>query len=474
MKTTFTKFTFMATLVLAISLTLSCNEPKCGGKEYNTETQFCRDNSAIDKCGGAEYDPAKQFCTSDNVYPKCGEATYNPMSQFCDTRGNKLYGLVTIGTQTWMTENLNAKGGKCYGEASASCDKYGMLYAWEEAKNICPQDWRLPDDTEWATLLNYIGGVSKAGVKLKAKDNPKASWKYYEKGKRTGNGTDDYGFTAFPGGYGSEGKFFKAEESGLWWSSTKGDSKRANGKYVDISFDNDAAKWTNAHKEPLYSVRCIREKALNVKCGGNEYNPSTHYCHTDGNTYSCGNLPYNPATEFCNYSSDEKAYPICEEAYEPATKFCDTRDKKLYRHTVIGLLTWMAENLNYKTGTSWCYDNDEFNCKKYGRLYIWETAKKACPSGWHLPTWAEWKDLIQNGGNNNPEFIGQFGGRRKCGDESNCSFSASEEIGFWWTVTASGNEVKTWGISEGGIEDGTNSQSSGLSVRCVKDEEKKK
>jgi len=467
------KIVLTATIAFATSLTLSCSE-KCGGKEYNPETQFCRDNVAIDKCGGKEYDPAKEFCASDNVNLKCGDATYNPMAQFCDTRENKLYGLVTIGTQTWMAENLNAKGGKCYEDNPGNCDKYGMLYAWDDnTRDICPNGWRVPDDTEWATLIEYIGGTSKAGIKLKTKDNPRASWKYHEKGKRTGNGTDDYGFTAFPGGYGSEGKFFKVEETGMWWCYSKGDSKRANGKYVELNFDSDAAKWTNTHKTPLYSIRCIRKEALNVKCGGKEYNPSTHYCHTDGKTYSCGNLPYNPATEFCN-SSDEKAYPMCEEAYDPAAQFCDSRDKKAYRFTVVGMLTWMAENLNYKTGTSWCYDNEDFNCKKFGRLYIWDTAKKACPSGWHLPTRAEWKDLIENGGNNNPEFSGQFGGYRGCSEENNCAFSESGE-GYWWTATASSDEVKGWKITEGGSEQETNfSPSNGLSIRCVKNEEKKK
>jgi len=472
------KLALTVTIALATSLTLSCSE-KCGGKEYNPQTQFCRDNVAIDKCGGAEYDPAKQFCASDVISDKCGEATYNPMSQFCDTRENKLYGLVTIGTQTWMSENLNAKGGKCYDDVKENCDKYGMLYAWEDTRDICPDGWRLPDDTEWTTLINYIGGTSKAGIQLKAKDNPRASWKYYEKGRRTGNGTDDYGFSAFPGGYGSEGKYFKAEETGMWWCYSKGDSKRANGKYVDINFDSDYAKWTSTHKNPLYSVRCIRKEALNVKCGGKEYNPSTHYCHTDGKTYSCGNLPYNPATQFCN-SSDEKVYPSCEDAYDPAEQFCDVRDKKAYRYTAVGMLTWMAENLNYKTGTSWCYDNEEFNCKKLGRLYTWESTKKACPSGWHLPTKAEWKDFVQNGGENTPEFYGQLGGYRSCDEEGSCTFSENG-TGNWWSSVVTADYAEGWKISETGHSEGgfsaeqiAFSTSSGLSIRCVKDEEKKK
>jgi len=53
----------------------------------------------------------------------------------------------------------------------------------------------------------------------------------------------------------------------------------------------------------------------------------------------------------------------------------------------------MAQNLNYQTGNSWCYNNDNSNCEKYGRLYDWETAKTACLKGSHLPTGKEWKTL---------------------------------------------------------------------------------
>ncbi|MCB9267305.1 MAG: hypothetical protein H6558_19965, partial [Lewinellaceae bacterium] len=57
-------------------------------------------------------------------------------------------------------------------------------------------------------------------------------------------------------------------------------------------------------------------------------------------------------------------------------------------------LRWMAENLNFDVGEGcWFYDDDPKNGKKYGRLYTWEAAQKACPPGWRLPTDEEWKAL---------------------------------------------------------------------------------
>ena len=55
----------------------------------------------------------------------------------------------------------------------------------------------------------------------------------------------------------------------------------------------------------------------------------------------------------------------------------------------------MAENLNYKTDGSYCYEDDASNCKIYGRLYTWETAMKVCPKGFHLPSRAEFDRLFQ-------------------------------------------------------------------------------
>ncbi|MFO7617782.1 MAG: FISUMP domain-containing protein [Bacteroidales bacterium] len=76
--------------------------------------------------------------------------------------------------------------------------------------------------------------------------------------------------------------------------------------------------------------------------------------------------------------------------------FTDERDGQEYRYVYVGSRAWMMENLNYQAASgagSWCYQSDDRNCQEYGRLYTWDAAMSACPTGWRLPSDQDWKEL---------------------------------------------------------------------------------
>jgi hypothetical protein len=148
--------------------------------------------------------------------------------------------------------------------------------------------------------------------------------------------------------------------------------------------------------------------------------------------------------------------------------FKDPRDGKIYKTVIIGKQTWFSENLAYKAEKGcWAYDNNQNNVAKYGYLYDWNTAMRLCPTGWHLPSDAEWSTLWENS-SINAGFEPILGG----GYGAAIGFVYIEIIGYWWSSTENNiGEVSYWLRIKDyrSVDRRSGGKESGNSVRCIKD-----
>jgi uncharacterized protein (TIGR02145 family) len=282
---------------------------------------------------------------------------------FTDSRDNKIYKTVTIGTQTWMAENLAFKaktGCWAYENKEINVKTYGYLYNWETAYKSCPTGWHLPSDDEWSQLIDYLGSVPQAGGKLK--ETGTLHWS----GPNT-NATNESGFSALPGGdMNSSGKFESAGKYGSWWSSDESKDITNNSSWWGVSYDSDHSMSSITDKQCGFSVRCIK---------GNS-------------TKSLPDLSKNPKVEGTSSSKETK---VQVETQSKKT-FTDTRDGKSYKTVKIGNQTWMAENLCFQGAPYKSVDNEY--AKKYGVGYSISIAQNVCPVGWHLPSQDEWEKMF--------------------------------------------------------------------------------
>jgi len=172
-------------------------------------------------------------------------------------------------------------------------------------------------------------------------------------------------------------------------------------------------------------------------------------------------------------------------------KFTDARDGNIYKTITVAGTTWMAENLKYTAEGSGAhyFDNNPHNLSTYGVLYEWQTAMKACPEGWHLPSGADFRQLLDNSestdnksktksGPVSLEF--QLAGMK----DYEGVFTEMDESGYYWTSTEyDQNEaeffsyMKLNGKSVTDISRKTDmpdihgaEKSNKYSVRCVKNE----
>lgn len=199
-----------------------------------------------------------------------------------DERDGRIYKITTIGTQTWMAENLQYSGiggnvGYCSFNLIENCNKYGRMYSWATAKGIdtifnkslyqksgttqgiCPAGYSLPRNSDWEILFTYIensNGIGKgnAGQAIKAK----SAWV-----NQANATTDPFGFRAIPGGIGSKSSTHESYQVGTYelWAN-------ANELNDSISYNTHISKFTNDYdlfttdKSSLVHVRCIKNSTI--------------------------------------------------------------------------------------------------------------------------------------------------------------------------------------------------------------------
>ena len=170
----------------------------------------------------------------------------------------------------------------------------------------------------------------------------------------------------------------------------------------------------------------------------------------------------------------------------------DPRDGQEYPTVLIGDQCWLRKNLNYPTGTSYCYGNDPANCNIYGRLYDWSSALIACPPGWHLPTNGELQILAASVGGDGGQLkeTGTTHWTNPNTGATNTSGFTARPAGFWNSYQGSfysiGLRAGFWSSTEkepsstlawymylvnynATIYNFDNDKELGFSVRCLRD-----
>jgi len=221
---------------------------------------------------------AEAFDTSNNSSnSESIHVTVNEYGTVTDVDGN-VYKTLVIGNHEWMMENLkvthyrngdtiphltdNGDWTSTYSSAycvfdndSSNTNTYGNLYNWyavDESCGLAPEGWHVPTDDEWQTLVDYLGGSSVAGGKMKETDT--AHWNSPNTGA-----TNESGFTALPGGYrsGKSGNFGSIGYYAYFWSSTEHDSNYAWGWLLYYYY---SAVYRNGYdKKCGFSIRCLRD-----------------------------------------------------------------------------------------------------------------------------------------------------------------------------------------------------------------------
>ena len=369
---------------------------------------------------------AGEFCTSSEVIRQIlssqtielqftvAETFVCGTSHVFDYDGN-VYNTVQIGAQCWMKENVRAthfadgtpipiattnsttNAYCCYPNNDASTvPTYGLLYNWpavmqmdfnsgeSDIQGICPDGWHVPCEQEWYTLLYYMMGQSDLQCDNQSDNIGKAlastsGWQSCGSNCTVGNDlstNNASGFSAMPAGsydgyYDNENFGYKA----FFWSS----SKSLYNNMADIEYlVYDRASLSHWAYGMMYflSVRCLRNETDSVHSGGQPCPQHPTVTDYDGNVYNTVQI----GTQ-CWMKENLKTSHYADGTYIPTA---DT----------------LSDSISYR----YFPEGDSSNVSTYGCLYNWaavmngnsastavpSNVQGVCPTGWHVPSAAEW------------------------------------------------------------------------------------
>ncbi|MBR4785923.1 MAG: fibrobacter succinogenes major paralogous domain-containing protein [Fibrobacter sp.] len=445
--------------------------PQSSDSETSVSSSSAKSSSSSAKSSSSVKPESSSSETSES---SSSVSIFNPKisyGEMTDSRDSHTYRTVKIGNQVWMAENLN------YESANSYESMYGRLYTWSAALESCPSGWHLPSWAEWDTLITVVGkGNGYAGMKLKSG----ADWVHEtDFNSEVYESSNESGFSALPAG-GKTADLYEGRsgQAAFFWNSSEFTDNDAY--TTNLYYDDTNVSWKRVSKEYAYSVRCLQ--------GEKQSSPSSE-------------SPFNPNAEY--------------------GELTDSRDGQTYKTVEIGDQVWMAENLNFETESSYCYNDSAKFCKKYGRLYWWADAvgkseeecgygktcslpsgniQGVCPDGWHLPSYTEWDALLTAVGGKSkagtalksafgwyggyPSYSGIYGanesgfsalpGGHMFGSRDNPAFDDDMDVSnaHFWSSTEENGEVYDMNLDKdlnsAGLLADEDSKAFGFSVRCVK------
>jgi uncharacterized protein (TIGR02145 family) len=155
----------------------------------------------------------------------------------------------------------------------SNLETYGYLYNWYAAKgiatagsttykNICPTGWHVPTDSDWSKIVKFIdSGADTTSTSSTQSTSAGNKLKKYDALWRINTGTNDFLFSAIPGGYrDDDGTFWYVRDNAVFWSATQNDnfSSFAWGRFLEAS-NGDMSRYSTLWKLRGHSVRCLRD-----------------------------------------------------------------------------------------------------------------------------------------------------------------------------------------------------------------------